>query len=119
MKNSVNSKTFDEIFAQRGEQVQPENMVKGEYYINVDGSYAPHCCILRVSKGADNVKIFHDRLVFANGNFYGGGEPKTRDNFIACDADWDTFFKATPDQVELLNSYRPYNGTTCEKPAAL
>lgn len=86
---------FDEIFAQRGEQVQPKNMVKGEIYLTTQNG----------AVWISRLLVMQDKTFWATENlsisgFYLAG--KEYENI----SEESAFFKATPDQVELLNSYR-------------
>lgn len=96
-KQSVNGKSFDEIFAQRGEEVEVDEMKKGNIYIT-DETLTDLSCIF---------KLAEEGFGFADKPFWA---------YYAVDQDgyYDTetkiygeaFYEATPDQIDLLNAYK-------------
>lgn len=96
MKKAEN---FDEIFAQRGEQVQPEKGGKSGYFLLTHREY--FCgdatnSIAFVEAWTDlKIAEVKDQIFLNTGYYYEGGLTNL-----------EAVFKATPDQIELLNSYR-------------
>ncbi len=95
-------KKFDEIFAQRGEQVQPENMVKGEYYF-LDRSKRSYIFNFTDVAGEN---IFAEYILCKSGLLIDPVQFDGRTWVVRVKGGTLSLFKATPDQVELLNSYR-------------
>lgn len=90
-----NGKTVAEIFAQRGEKVEASQMVTGEVYFLEHKSYEwdvlhRHNEIIE-NRMYDTICLFDD-----GGKFMGG--------YFLC-SDMGNIFKATLDQIELLNTY--------------
>ena len=99
MKNSVNNKSFDEIFAQRGEQVQPESMVEGRVYFSADEGNQDLNAIIQIQAWQPSNRDFYTTyILWGDGDFWAAGK--------ALFGGESTFYEATPDQIELLNSYR-------------
>ena len=95
MKHSINGKTFDEIFGQRGEEVKVEDMVSGEIYL-WDDSASP---VLSVFNKMEN-NVYHTKFDMANDGSTFPGWPW----FVGYKMECAEFFTATPDQISLLNS---------------
>lgn len=99
MKKSVNGKTFDEIFEQRGKEATLEEMVKGRTYLFEQlkqwgwfflGEYSTDFSM----RGWIGINI---------GIWSTGGI--TDCDSISC-GEVDKIFEATPDQIDLLNAYK-------------
>lgn len=87
-------KKFDEIFAQRGEQVQPENMVReGVYLLEFEKGL-----VLHVHRYTFQGKIF--RFV----NLMPSGRIHTHREGVLTEKDITGCWEATPDQKEYLMS---------------
>lgn len=94
MKHEVNNKTFDEIFAQRGEQVQPENMVReGTYLLTFERG-----TVLHVHKYTSQGKIFRYANLMQSGRIH------THFGGVLNENDLTGCWEATPDQKEYLMS---------------
>jgi len=105
MKKSVNGKSFDEIFAERGKKVEFAEMVSGECYIAIPIS-APVCRVIfiftrtKVKTCIDIVMsdaIDDDGSLFCDKNYRCDIGVSFSDNNI---------YIATKDQIDLLNSYK-------------
>lgn len=99
MKNSVNGKTFDEIFEQRGRKVSVKKMVIGNVYFYPSVSNNPWAWIF-ILKSIDIEN--HDVM----DSFSVDDEGYTCDKNSSGFADSVIYYKATPDQIALLNSYK-------------
>jgi len=106
MKKSVNGKSFDEVFEQRGEEVKLDEMKKGEVYL-LDFTYLFQCIKLARFDGMQPEKERVDVLVLSrlyNDGDYAENEPG--DGCGSLSTEIDKIFSATPDQIALLNSYK-------------
>ena len=103
MKKSVNGKSFDEIFGQRGEEVKPNQMIYGEYYLLVHTLCSPTHSIAIFKKlgGIDNKP---DKMMAANIECM--IFQNTQSIFFSGSTTFSLAFEATPDQIELLNAYK-------------
>jgi hypothetical protein len=107
MKKSVNGKSFDEIFEQRGKEVQVSEMVENTTYLFVTNpeifaqvSIGRFC---KFQKEQERVDAIITGQVFTSGNFY---ENKESDKCGILMAHQKSIFEATTDQRELLNAYK-------------
>ena len=94
------SDRFDEIFAQRGAQVQPENMVAGKVYL-LDQKASWGTAVLHLHKSRDAEHLYRVINLFEN-----TGCAYSSEGGCTLIEDASAFYEATPDQIELLNSYR-------------
>ena len=94
MKKAEN---FDKIFAQRGEQVQPGKRINGNTYLVVAENKNQ---LIAVVHSARLGMAALGRALASNGEYMVCGHARRLGGEIL------TFFEATPDQIELLNSYR-------------
>jgi len=97
MKKSVNGKSFDEIFGQRGEEVAPSELKTSNIYLfDQEGVYT-----------------WNWLAVLSNHNTreypFGFSISSKNEIIIGMGIDEDevkTIYEATPDQIDLLNSYK-------------
>ena len=96
MKHSINGKTFDEIFGQRGEEVKTNGLKEGEVYIWINDVYSR--MLIKYTRSGTN---------YISAEFAIATDGSISDYF-----DWfndkmirSRFFTATSDQISLLNSY--------------
>jgi hypothetical protein len=108
MKKSVNGKSFDEIFAERGREVKIEEMVKGKVYLfDKEGKY-PWDWIAKFG-GLRNIKKYPDaevgtyNLLCSDGSSFFVNDKIDEGGFRR--EDTNAYFEATPDQIDLLNLY--------------
>jgi hypothetical protein len=96
-KQSVNGKSFDEIFAQRGNRVEVDEMEQGMFYIN-DETLIGWSCIFKLYKKEFGFaeKLFRAYYAVNRNGYYG------TDRLIR----GESFYEATPDQIALLNAYK-------------
>jgi len=96
MKKSVNGKSFDEIFAERGAQVQVEEMKIGEYYFTECPTFLIDW--ISIFDKIDEGKVWRIISIANSGNLYGNGSIGINEIGV--------IFTATPDQIALLNLYK-------------
>lgn len=96
----INGKTFDEVFAERGEKITIDKMVIGDVYL-LGKTYSDDWDILHKHDYIEDAKMYGSWLLFDNGSTY-------YDGFVNCD-DVNGIYCATPNQIELLNSYINHN----------
>lgn len=95
----INGKTFDEIFEQRGKEVNAEKTKEGEMYL-LDQTECHEWFKLSLFKekcpdsGSIDVRSF---------DLYDDGDIGTGDGFLMTNV--SRFYLATPDQIELLKMY--------------
>ncbi len=102
MKHSVNGKSFDEIFEQRGKRVRIRQMLKGRVYLlDQEHNYTWNWliyfeCIEDGGVIASTVELASDgdTQILPHTDRIGG-----------CNS-VNAVFEATPDQIDLLNSYK-------------
>ena len=106
LEQEFNGKKVGEIFAQRGKEVQPEEMVRGRVYLISQN--------LRTGKDWGSIfafaKLNGKNIHIANKLLFDDGTGVEQDSFenkhMLNDND-DHFFEATPDQIELLEKTEP------------
>ena len=102
MKHSVNGKSFDEIFGQRGTKVRMDKMLKGGIYL-LDQEHNYTWNWLIYFDCIDDGEVFASTVELAS-----DGDnhilPHT-DRIGRCNS-VKAVFEATPDQIDLLNSYK-------------
>lgn len=99
MKKSVNGKSFDEIFAQRGKRVSIGELKEGNVYLFDQDGIFDWNWIGRISteKSALLDIWFDNQSISSNGDeCWSGG-------IRSCDV--TAIHEATPDQIDLLNAY--------------
>jgi len=92
----INGKTFDEVFAERGEKITIDKMVIGDVYL-LGKTYSDDWDIIHKHDHIGDSKMYTSGLLFDNGSTHYRG-------FINCD-DVNGIYCATPNQIELLNLY--------------
>lgn len=92
----INGKTFDEVFAERGEETRVEYMQEGEIYL-LGKTYEDDWDVLHKHSRTRDSKLFGSKQLFDNGGMHSGG-------FIYCD-EVNGIYCATSNQIELLNLY--------------
>lgn len=99
MKKSVNGKSFDEIFEERGDNIKFNEMVQGDIYLN-HRWYKDGTNIFRFHEFDRLKHIISDSSLFESGGAYHGisGHSVVDDR--------DKYFVATHNQIDLLNSYK-------------
>lgn len=97
MEKSVNGKSFDEIFAQRGKEVKVEEMERGKVYIT-DETFTYWPCIFKL---AEEWFGFADKPFWAYYAVTQNGYYDTETQIYG-----EAFYEATPDQIDLLNAYK-------------
>ena len=100
MKKSVNGKTFDEIFAQRGIEVDKMTLKDGEVYLFDQKGLFDWDFIGRISK--EKSPIFH--IWFDSPQIASDGKVRNYGGIYYSEV--TAFYKATPDQIDLLNAYK-------------
>jgi|SRR5665647_18591 len=99
MKNSVNGKTFDEIFDQFARQINPESMDKGLIYFATDDGNRWIFEFSGVSNAESyDLYMFNDSIGNCDGFENNNGSEGVSNG---CQ-----FYEATPDQIALLKSYK-------------
>jgi hypothetical protein len=97
MKKSVNGKSFDEIFGQRGKEVESPS-IGGIYFSFIKESQSLSAIVKVYKLQKEELDFYASYILWADGNFWTkqkhiyGGEP--------------VLFEATPDQIDLLNAYK-------------
>jgi hypothetical protein len=101
MKKSVNGKSFDEIFAQRGRMVSIGELKDGKVYLFDQKGRFDWDWIGRVSKE----KSIFFVIWFGKQYIASDGDVRTLDGGIDY-RDVAAIHEATPDQIDLLNAYK-------------
>lgn len=96
-KLSVNGKSLDEIFAQRGKEVKVDEMEQGNIYIT-DETFIEWSCIFKLYKKEFRFAetLFRAYYAVTQNGYY------TTDRLIG----GETIYEATPDQIALLELYK-------------
>lgn len=110
MKKSVNGKTFDEIFEQRGKEVELNELVKGITYLN-DSSLT--------DEGFGCYLFVFDSFMKSEGNFIQDGGFLSDSDIYQYDmekgfsyTESDLFLKPHPTKLRYLNSINPNKNDT-------
>ena len=104
MKNSVNGKSFDEIFEQRGKKVQISELKKGDSHLHLNKNGDIWLSVFDGMRDTDSTNVGTSSCLCFDGF----------DSCVNCegremgfyDGDIASFYEATPDQIDLLNSYK-------------
>lgn len=102
MKNSVNGKTFDEIFDQRGERVEIDKIKSGGSYIAELVDYFTFNWLFELAV-VQSWKLAVDIAVSSDDATVFKSDSQT--DYID-KKEVDCIYEATPDQIALLNSYK-------------
>lgn len=95
MKKSVNGKSFEEIFEQRGEKSEQNKCKKAHFYLTIYGDSIWLCLFCKVKNGCLSSKS----NLSISGNWYPDEEFDYSFNDMV-------IYEATPDQIALLNAYK-------------
>lgn len=95
MKKSVNGKSFDEIFEQKGERIQSFMLRNGHFYLSIGTLDEPKSII--------EYDLYYNYNIHCSEILTIGGLLAQVRKTISIDGD---FFKATTDQIALLNLYK-------------
>jgi hypothetical protein len=100
-KLSVNGKTFDEVFAERGEAIIPLNLKECEIYLQICDK-SGYISIRHIYKIVFS-EAYTDFFISSSG-YYGSICGDTR--YHDLDENYNKFYEATQNQIELLNLYK-------------
>ena len=104
MKNSVNGKSFDEIFEQRGKKVQISELKKGDSHLHLNKNRDIWLSVFDGMRDTDSTNVGTSSCLCFDG-FDSCVNCEGRDMGFY-DGDTASFYEATPDQIDLLNSYK-------------
>lgn len=99
MKHSVNGKSFDDIFAQRGKRANKRKLKVGNVYF-ADQSGIWNVNWLFAFTSLKNKKLIGSSCIASNAKYY------NTVSFGIDESDFKLLREATPDQIDLLNSYK-------------
>ena len=100
MKKSVNGKSFDEIFGQRGRGIRTKEIKAGAVVLNVYEFTFTDFIWISIER---RIKI-RNGLIYTGECLYEDGQ-YMKTNFYTLNSEFK-FYEATPDQIALLNAYK-------------